>query len=151
MPGWITINTYMFPQDAYMAKNVLEAEEVQVFLKDEFSVQVNNFYSNALGGVKLQVWKEDKEKALEILKEAGFLSNESDIKSKNDKKEIFPDKFSTICPYCDSPEVSPEKRLGPLFAITYIVGVPLPFARSTYHCFDCGKEWKVNPKSLKGH
>lgn len=143
MANWITIDTYMFPQDAYMAKNVLEAEELPVFLKDEFSVQVNNFYSNALGGVKLQVKEEDKEKALEILRDAGFLSTENGMTPKNHKKESFQKKFSKICPYCDSQEVSPKKRLGLLFAISYFIGVALPFAKSTYHCFDCGKEWKI--------
>lgn len=41
-------------------------------MKDELIAQVNPFYSNAVGGVKLQVKESDLELALEILNEGGY-------------------------------------------------------------------------------
>jgi hypothetical protein len=52
-----------------MAKAKLESEGIDVFLKDELTTQVNNLYSNAIGGVKLQVKEEQLGDAVQILKE----------------------------------------------------------------------------------
>ncbi|MCF8233986.1 MAG: DUF2007 domain-containing protein [Bacteroidales bacterium] len=74
---WITIRTFTFPQEAYFVKSLLESQEIPVFLKDELMVQVYNFASNAVGGVKLQVPEKDVEKAREILNENGYLAEEA--------------------------------------------------------------------------
>ena len=63
----------MYPQDAYLAKALLEAEGIEVFLQDELTTQVFNFYSNALGGVKMLVPSSDADKAIALLKEGGYL------------------------------------------------------------------------------
>src|SRR5688500_18358504 len=73
MEHYITILTFTYPQDAYIIKGRLEAEGIDCFLKDKLTVQVDNFYTNALGGVKLQVKDSDSERASDILKEAGYL------------------------------------------------------------------------------
>jgi hypothetical protein len=70
---YITIRTFTYPQDAFIIKGRLEAEGIECFLKDELTVQVDNFYTNALGGVKLQVRESDRDRAEEILTEAGYL------------------------------------------------------------------------------
>jgi len=76
MANWITIRTFTFPQEAYLVKSLLESEGISVFLKDELMVQVYNFASNAIGGVKLQVMERDIEKASGILAEHGYLEDE---------------------------------------------------------------------------
>lgn len=48
------------------------------YLKDELTAQVNNFYSNAIGGVKLQVREEDVHKSRQILQELGYLDESQD-------------------------------------------------------------------------
>jgi len=40
---------------------------------DENTTQIHNFYSNAIGGIKLQVSEADYDKAYSILHEGGFL------------------------------------------------------------------------------
>lgn len=72
----ITLRSFEFAQDAQIAKLKLESEEIEVFLKDEMTVQVDPFASNAIGGVKLQVMEEDRDKALKILAEGGFIQEE---------------------------------------------------------------------------
>lgn len=50
----------------------LEVEGIRCFVLDELTVQANNFYSNAIDGVKLQVLEDQAELAHEILREYGY-------------------------------------------------------------------------------
>lgn len=67
----VTVAIFHLPQDAYIIKARLESEDIPVFLKDEYSVQTENFLSNAIGGVKLQVSESNAAAATAILKEQG--------------------------------------------------------------------------------
>jgi len=67
MKKLITLTTFEYPQESYIIKSKLESEGIYVFLKDELTVQSDNFISNAIGGVKLQVFEQDVEKAKVIL------------------------------------------------------------------------------------
>lgn len=141
MTNWITIITFIYPHEAHMAKGVLESEGVAVFIKDEMTAQVNNFYSTAIGGVKLQVSEEDQERALQILKETGYIKmHEADTKL----NEYVGSEYRLTCPYCNSQNIMKEKQPGYviLFSIL-LLGIPIPFLNKTYHCFDCGQNWLV--------
>lgn len=87
--------TFVLPQRAYIAKSVLESEGIEVIIKDDIASQVNNFYSNALGGVKLFVKKEDYGKAYTLLLNGGFFE---DGKESNHKLLLKFDKFSSKLP-----------------------------------------------------
>ena len=73
MEKFITVATFQYPHEAYVLRTKLESQGVRVFLKDELTVQVHNFLSNAIGGVKLQIRESDLKKALPLLADAGFL------------------------------------------------------------------------------
>ena len=73
MDNWITVLAFTFPVEAHMAQGFLESEGLRTMLKDELTVQVNSFYSNAVGGVKLQVRENDYDEALMILKKGGYI------------------------------------------------------------------------------
>jgi hypothetical protein len=60
----------------------LEAEGIECYVKDELTVQIYNFYSNAIGGIRLEVRESDYEKARQILIETGFLKEEVEEPSK---------------------------------------------------------------------
>ncbi|HBK33156.1 MAG TPA: hypothetical protein DDZ78_16265, partial [Porphyromonadaceae bacterium] len=62
MERLVTIKTFTYPHEAYILQTKLEDEGIPTFLKDEKTVQVYNFYSNAIGGVKLQVWEKDTQR-----------------------------------------------------------------------------------------
>lgn len=72
MDSFITLKTFTYPSEAYILRGKLESEGISCFIKDEFTVQSNPMYSNAVGGVKLQVQEVDLEKAIEILKAGGY-------------------------------------------------------------------------------
>jgi hypothetical protein len=59
----VTIRTYNHPLQANLVKARLETEGIEVFLADETTVYMNWFYSNAMGGVRLQVMNQDVQRA----------------------------------------------------------------------------------------
>nr|WP_299342263.1 DUF2007 domain-containing protein [Allomuricauda sp.] len=65
----VTLGSFEFLTDVQIIKGRLEAEGIAVVLKDENTVSIEPFASNALGGIKLQVYQSDKDKALEIFNE----------------------------------------------------------------------------------
>lgn len=90
MPRLVTIATFQLPHQSYILKSKLESEGITVELRDELTVQADNFLSNAIGGVKLQVYEQDMEKALDIMKEGGYPapSEAQDTSPKNIIKQI---------------------------------------------------------------
>lgn len=75
MSRWVTVMTFVLPYESYVARSLLEAEGILVFVQDEILSHVHNFYSQAVGGVKLQVPDDRVEEAVEILKAGGFVQN----------------------------------------------------------------------------
>jgi len=54
------------------------------------------------------------------------------------------------CPSCGSVEISKPRLSGRAFAISLLlIGIPLPFFSKTYHCFDCGLDFKKKNSNEK--
>ena len=70
---FITVLTFTFPYEVAIVRGRLESEGITCFVQDELTAQVHPFYSNAIGGVKLQVKENDLKPAIEILKETGYI------------------------------------------------------------------------------
>ena len=60
----VTIATFDQPAQARLAQNALEAAGVQTAVNDESLVAMDWLLSNAVGGVKVQVWEEDADRAV---------------------------------------------------------------------------------------
>lgn len=73
MDNLITVISFTLPHDAHFAKAKLQSEGVEVFMKDEMTAHVNNLYSGAIGGVKLQVRSADIDTAYRILVDSGYI------------------------------------------------------------------------------
>ena len=78
MKDLVTLATFTYPTDLAIFRSRLESEGIECFVQDELTIQTHNLYSNAIGGVKLQVKESDAQKALEIY-------NAFYPKSQNDK------------------------------------------------------------------
>jgi len=61
-----TIGSFEFVADVQIIKGKLESEGIPVFLRDENTLNTDPLITNAIGGVKLQVYTKDKERAVEI-------------------------------------------------------------------------------------
>ena len=77
-----TVISFTLPHDAHFAKAKLQSEGVEVFIKDEMTAQVHNFYSNAIGGVKLQVRESDVAIAHQILVQSGYIKEQTNKPNK---------------------------------------------------------------------
>lgn len=64
-----TLGAFAYPADVQIIKGKLESEGILVFLKDEKTLLSDPLISDAIGGVKLQVYSKDKERALKIYNE----------------------------------------------------------------------------------
>ncbi|VTU01766.1 Phosphoenolpyruvate synthase OS=Vibrio sp. B183 GN=IX95_08425 PE=4 SV=1: DUF2007 [Gemmataceae bacterium] len=65
----VTIATFDQAAQARLAKNALDAAGVQATVTDESLVAMDWLLSNAIGGIKVQVWDEDAERAVAVLNE----------------------------------------------------------------------------------
>ena len=63
------LGAFAYPADVQIIKGKLESEGISVFLKDEKTLLSDPLISDAIGGVKLQVYAKDKERAIKIYNE----------------------------------------------------------------------------------
>lgn len=66
---FVTLGAFEFPADVQIIKGKLESEGIQVFLRDENTLNSDPLISGAIGGVKLQVYSTDAERAKSIYDE----------------------------------------------------------------------------------
>lgn len=135
------IIAFTYPHEAQMAKTYLESYDLAVELKDEMTVQVYNFLSNAVGGVKLYVDEARADEALQLLKDGGYIK---DSEIEISKIEKFDEQSKSACPYCQSENVSSERVAGLPFVLSILLlGFPLLFSHRQYFCFDCSRKWRI--------
>ena len=65
----VTIARFRGLLEASLAKSLLDSAEISCFLLDDNMVRMDWFFSDGLGGVRLQVAEEDVEDALEVLRQ----------------------------------------------------------------------------------
>lgn len=63
----VTVTTFDQAAQARIAENVLKEAGVPVVVADETIVAMDWLLSNAVGGIKVQVWEEDAERAVTAL------------------------------------------------------------------------------------
>jgi hypothetical protein len=115
-----------------MAKSQLESAGVPVFIADESTIGMNWLYSNALGGVKLQVPESLALEAQELL------ASEVETQATHDLATV-------TCPQCGSKNtgIFLDKRSGFLTILTWVfLGLPLLFQSKKKKCGDCGHRWR---------
>lgn len=126
---FVPLSSYLNYVDAHIAMGVLEESGIRCWLKDENTVTIDPILTNAVGGIKLMVPRDQAATALEILE-----------KIRRESKALTP------CPKCGSKNTervsTPRKAsnwasalLG-LFLTSYAMPV-----ETVQHCFDCGHEY----------
>ena len=90
-----TIATFSKPEEAHLLRTRLEAAEIPAFVQDEHFVQMDWFYSNAIGGVRVQVEDDDLADAREFLAA--------------DSPQSAPDAVDVVCPVCGSHSIAPNE------------------------------------------
>ncbi|WP_179343220.1 putative signal transducing protein [Winogradskyella ursingii] len=138
---FVTIARFQYSSEAQIIKGRLEADGIQVFLKDNITIDTDPLVSNAIGGIKLNVRAEDEKEAREILKS---------IKAYAVDDEGTP----IICPNCGKNEVEMYSTIDNLKSfLSFLLGLitfTLPFhTRYKYVCENCKTEFSI--KDRKSH
>lgn len=126
---FVVLNSYSNYIDAHIIRGVLEEEGINCWLKDEHTVTIDPILTNAVGGIKIMVYKGQAERALDIIT--------------NLKKE---QKLLISCPNCNSHNVelvsTPRKASNWISAIaTFFLGDFAIAVDKVNHCFDCKHEF----------
>ncbi len=67
MNDYQLLANFTYPSDLVVVKSLLESHDIDCYVRDELTVQVHNFYSQAIGGIRLEVPKNKIELARELL------------------------------------------------------------------------------------
>ncbi|MDP4205341.1 MAG: DUF2007 domain-containing protein [Bacteroidota bacterium] len=140
----VVLETFDNPIIANIHLAKLKENDIPCFLSDENIVSINPLFANAVGGIKLNIYEQDIEKAVEILKEEAEVTMEEEPEITTDDSES-----KVVCPVCGSSNVSyglaAQKRFNLLVLIISFALMVFPFKnKKRYHCFDCGNEFKAN-------
>ena len=129
----MTIASFERPEEAHLLRMRLEAVGIPAFVRDEHFVQMDMLYSNAIGGVRLQVANADLESARTLLAE--------DRGIENDDSELQ-------CPQCGWTGVERERFSRRLALCSLLLcGLPLLWIRSRWRCGRCLHTWKPTAAS----
>jgi len=87
---FITIATFVFPSEMFVARGKLESEGIKCRVLDELTIQSHNFLSQAVGGIKLQVLSADIPRANSLLLQGGFITSTENEPTYLEKKLVSP-------------------------------------------------------------
>ena len=131
----VTIRKFRDLPEALLAKGSLESAGIEALLADDNVIRLDWFWSNLMGGIKLQVDPEDSEKANEFLDQPipeGF-----DVVGVGDYQQ-------PRCPRCQSLDVGFQELDKPVAYVSAYLGMPIPWTRRAWRCHACHAEWEEN-------
>ncbi|MFC0603250.1 putative signal transducing protein [Winogradskyella pulchriflava] len=126
---FVTVAKFQYSAEAEIIKGRLESDGIQVFLKDNITIDTDPLVSQAIGGIKLNVLAEDEAKARDILQSISAYT--------------LDDNGNAItCSNCGSSNVSLYSTINSFKSfIHFLLGIlsgTLPFsARYEYKCDNC--------------
>jgi len=130
----VTIQTF----DNYFNANIqltrLRSAGIECYLKDEYTVTIDPLLSNAIGGIKLLVRKNQERNVRKLLRE---MNTESDSK--------------LLCPQCSSHKfiLVPKRTTQNLLAAitSWLFASYAVSAENVYQCTNCGYESETLPEA----
>jgi predicted RNA-binding Zn-ribbon protein involved in translation (DUF1610 family) len=130
----VTVRRYRDLAEAYVGRSLLESAGITAWIADENFVRMDWFYSNLVGGMRLQVDERDEAAAREILEE------KAPETITYGEKEVY---VQPTCPKCGSAEItlgSGTERGRSLVAL-FVLSIPVPPREAAWHCEACGAQW----------
>jgi hypothetical protein len=134
----VTVAAFTYPTQAWLAKLRLDEAGIPSFVADENLVSMNWLYSNAVGGVKLQVGDSDAVTAASVLGPEPAAS----VRAQGKRVAKVP---GETCPKCGSPELYWQRYWRRVvFLCWLLLGFPVPIMRRSWACMTCGA-WGQRP------
>ncbi len=128
----VTIRRFRDLPEALLAKGMLDSAGLESFLVDDNIVRMDWFWSNGVGGVKLQVNRDDVEPANELLQQP--IPENFEVAGVGDYEQ-------PRCPKCQSMDITFEELNKPLAYATAYLSAPIPLHQKGWKCQSCGAEW----------
>ena len=123
----VPIASFREPYLARIAQGALDAAGIHSEVLDEYLVQANGAYSQAVGGVKLAVAAED------VDREHGGTAPAMETGDDADSADV--------CPICGSGDIG-ANGYSPLSLIpSLFLRIPVFIHRNKYACRSCGAKW----------
>ena len=132
---FINVAAFQYSAEAQIVKGRLDAEGIESFLVDNHTIDTDPLVSNAIGGVKLKVRKEDAEKSLEVL---------ASIK----KYAVDDEGLQISCPKCNGQKVQLFTNVKNVksfffFCISFFVNALPIFMKREYQCISCNYKFDL--------
>ena len=134
----ITVRTFNNYFSANILLTKLQDAGFQCYLKDEYTVTIDPLLTNAVGGIKLVIRKEDEREVIGILKH-------------------FDDYYrrSAVCPKCGSHDIHlvPKRSTANMVTaiLSWLFSDYAVSADNVYQCGVCGFESDILPEPLKNN
>ncbi|MFA0813278.1 putative signal transducing protein [Microbulbifer epialgicus] len=130
----VTVASFSFPYEAQIAKAALESEGIKAFVADEHTINMQWLYSNAMGGVRVQVLEYDLESARLMLNQDHSMKVYAEVGERQVR----------YCEYCSSTNMEPfTKGKKPAYLVFLFFGMPLFFYKHGLKCGSCGRFTKI--------
>jgi len=129
----VTLRKFRDLPEALLAKGCLDSAGIESCLVDDNMVRLDWFWSNLMGGIKLQVRPEDADAARSIL------------------DQPIPEGFDVVgigqyqqphCPKCQSLDVNFRELDRGIAYVSAYFNVPIPLRRRAWRCHTCHTEWE---------
>ena len=130
----VTVQRYRDLAEAYVGRSLLESAGIPAWVADENLVRMDWFYSNMVGGMRLQVDERDEAAARETLGEG----TPETITYGEEKVYVQP-----TCPKCGSTEITlgGGTETGRSLVALYLLSIPVPPREAAWHCEECDARW----------
>lgn len=132
----ITLWRYRDLTEALFVQGKLADADLDSVLLDQNIVRLNWYWSNAVGGLRLQVAAADVQAAMEVLSD--------EIPASFTAEEVGEEYAQPACPECGSRDVDFRTfSRGWALVALQLLALPLPIPINKWKCQDCGHRWRA--------
>jgi hypothetical protein len=129
----VTVRKFRDLPEALLAKGSIESAGIEAVLTDDNIVRLDWFWSNLMGGIKLNVDREDAEAADSILDQP--IPEVFDVAGVGEYQQ-------PRCPKCQSLDVAFRELDRPIAYVSAYFNIPIPWRRRAWRCHACRAEWE---------
>lgn len=143
---FVIIGSYQTPAEAHIVAGRLRSAGISAEILDEHFVSANWLYSNAIGGVRVQVPEDELSAAEELLRE-NVEVEPTPIEATSQESttsEVPAQEVSTSpqCPKCASADTYYFRKSFGTILSWLLLGIPLLLPRGFRRCEQCGHAWR---------